>query len=333
LIPNHTNVWRATPRWGTPPNNTVLIGAVPYADLGIPAKFSLDAQGNKLLYAVTESLTDSATYGDTKGIIHVLDKNGTMPMNADRAHYVVLSFGKDKKGAFTPTGVQAVPCPITAVTRDDTNCDNDARFSDNYDSTTAASQINNVPITNSEHFDDRVKFDYTTTGGFWQRNVPGVDIYNASRRVSVGNPTDPVAMVDVWGDMRTDRLVINRLCDTAEGIAVPNSPTGTLGCNGVVSVSGVTPTPSGIQYASSTFAPGIFADTLVNANAGVWGGGIACSPTTSADGHYIGLRKIAYSDEVCATFPSTYTLGATCSGTTAPIGFTSTGAFNCITPP
>ena len=219
----------------------VLIGAVPYAALNLPSKYALDGYDHKILYAVTKALTNSSTYTDNGGTIKV---NGT---GATNAHYVLVSFGPDGKGSFSPAGKLTMPCPTSLTALDDENCNNDNVFSDNN------GDINSPQ--GATHFDDYVSYVVTNTGGLWSRNTPNLDIYNSGRKVGIGSSQNPSAMLDITGsvgdpgDLKADSLIVNRVCDYSEP----------AGCNPAGTTTEVS--TNGKEYDPNVFAPGVIADT------------------------------------------------------------------------
>lgn len=100
----------------------VRIGAVPYKTLQIQAETTKDAWGNKMLYAVSEPLTDSTLYKTTNGNIRVDNIAGILTNNAA---FTVLSHGKDGKGAYRNSTGSLVSACTSASGKDQLNC-NDA---------------------------------------------------------------------------------------------------------------------------------------------------------------------------------------------------------------
>ncbi len=177
-------------------NSSVLIGAVPFVDLGIDGKFAVDKWGNKYVYAVTEilatdvngttpsNLADDAPSGVTippslRGAIQVNDAfSGAIitPYNADAnlnraADFIVLSAGPDGNGAFNKNSKAQQPCLTSGIgSKEAENCDfNDNIFvtsgtlsniqDDNYfyDLVSWNSSVsNNINVTGSGDFKDRV---------------------------------------------------------------------------------------------------------------------------------------------------------------------------------
>lgn len=100
----------------------VRIGTVPYKDLQLQDATQEDAWGNKLLYAVTERLTDTALYMNQTGALRVDDASGTVTA---AAAFVVLSHGPDGIGAYrNSTGELYTACSASAGLAQE-NCDND----------------------------------------------------------------------------------------------------------------------------------------------------------------------------------------------------------------
>ncbi|AQQ04117.1 hypothetical protein B0E33_11375 [Roseibium algicola] len=91
----------------------------------LPGHLGIDGSGNRLSYAVTEVLAqNSETFDANLGAIRVIDQgNNTLTING---HFVVLSHGDNKAGAYTREGKQAWECDTN--TADGENCDNNATF-------------------------------------------------------------------------------------------------------------------------------------------------------------------------------------------------------------
>jgi prepilin-type N-terminal cleavage/methylation domain-containing protein len=111
--------------------NTIYIGAVPFATLGLNAEYAADCWGNKFTYSVREALTKSDAVGGFKdatilGNIRV-DKDGTATIN-DAAAYVVVSHGANGNGAYTLNSTATPTCVTGSV--ETNNCNNDAVFFD-----------------------------------------------------------------------------------------------------------------------------------------------------------------------------------------------------------
>lgn len=112
----------------------VRIGAVPYKALQIQQIMQEDKWGNKLLYAVTEPLTDDDFYMSQTGGITVNDADG---VETSTAAFVVLSHGPDAVGAYRNRTGTIYPACSAAAGLAQENCDDDATFRQNSLETTA----------------------------------------------------------------------------------------------------------------------------------------------------------------------------------------------------
>lgn len=100
----------------------VRIGAVPTRSLGLPDEYIGDAWGDRFVYAVTEVLTDPATYSPSMGSINIEDGAGhAVALPAGSTKYVIISLGPDKAGAYTLQGTNSIPCP--GGQKQSENCD------------------------------------------------------------------------------------------------------------------------------------------------------------------------------------------------------------------
>lgn len=108
----------------------VRIGALPVRDLGLSDAYTVDKWGHKLIYAVTENYataTPPASNSD-EGAIKIEDAVGNdATSQPENVIYTVLTHGPDKRGAYTLSGQQPIPCPAAGLAAE--NCDgNDATF-------------------------------------------------------------------------------------------------------------------------------------------------------------------------------------------------------------
>lgn len=102
------------------------VGVLPVRTLGLNHKYHGDDWGNRLTYAVLESLTDEYKFTDTSGSLQLTNEAGTTVMTNGAVAVVV--HGQDGKGAYTiKGGAMGKTCTSTAGL-DQENCDNDAIF-------------------------------------------------------------------------------------------------------------------------------------------------------------------------------------------------------------
>lgn len=109
-------------------NPTILIGAVPFRQMNMMEDDALDGYGNRLTYAVMESMTDPTTFDPGLGGISVVDHNNQSVIDPpDSAHIVLLSHNKNSAGAYTRDGgISEGACP--GGTLETENCDGDEVF-------------------------------------------------------------------------------------------------------------------------------------------------------------------------------------------------------------
>jgi hypothetical protein len=116
------------------------IGAVPTKTLGLPEVASEDEWKNRILYAVTESLTDPYQFTNGSGILTVHDGSDS-PITVTAA-FVVASHGADGKGAYGAKGASVGKVCASTAGKDQANCnDNDAIFVDTSMETTAGANF------------------------------------------------------------------------------------------------------------------------------------------------------------------------------------------------
>lgn len=135
-VTSPSNTWEA----GTGVN-TIRGGVVPVRTLGIPDRYMYDEWGSRVGFVVVKALaTTLADYSGyttalTTGVIQVTDVNGNQVVGSNANNvvaYLLVSYGKDKKGAYArkinATNSPDIACGTTA--KDSENCDGDTSFID-----------------------------------------------------------------------------------------------------------------------------------------------------------------------------------------------------------
>lgn len=140
-------------------NEEVWIGSPPTRELNLPDITMFDGWGNRLRYAVIKKLamkpSEYSVYVSTvtTGGIQVLDGYGNQILpesDTNSVSYVLLSYGKDGKGAQRRTGVSGdTTCPAASTVKGEENCDDDAVFRD--------ASYNDGDV-DDEYFDDILRF-------------------------------------------------------------------------------------------------------------------------------------------------------------------------------
>lgn len=99
-------------------------GTVPTRTLGLADAMMYDGYGNKFTYAVTEKFTSNAVNGS----IVINDGISSSPVTTSAA-FIIVSHGKDAKGAYSSAGTIGVDCNLLDG-KDKENCDRDAVFTE-----------------------------------------------------------------------------------------------------------------------------------------------------------------------------------------------------------
>ncbi len=107
----------------------VRIGILPFRSLGLSDSDAVDGWGWLLQYAVTEKLTDTASFDQKAGAIDVVaeDRQSRL-VPSGSVQYVIFSTGEDGKAGYSGDGVFMNPCPLNVLETE--NCNGDAVFMD-----------------------------------------------------------------------------------------------------------------------------------------------------------------------------------------------------------
>ena len=116
---------------GDPNNDFILIGAVPFKTLmgtinytEFTGKDSVDGWGNKIIYAVTENLSERSNdpFNGDHGAINVFsefpdpdDEKDTILDKKGTAHIVLVSHGENGVGAYTAHGQKTSKCTVSVT--------------------------------------------------------------------------------------------------------------------------------------------------------------------------------------------------------------------------
>lgn len=219
-------------------------GAVPFRILGLPESAAEDGNKVRMYYAVTENLTNTATYRKDAGGISVINADDVSLVTPNSsAHFVVFSVGNDRRGAVTRYGQMTRPCGDPAVQSDALNCST---------STVAPNQLARYRMAdysrsdNARHYDDYMRYYASVETPLWRvTGATSTDIVDlidvgAGGRVGVG-VSSPGAPVHVVGDVRTSEgLLARQICNPTGGDCFmvdaiggddANPPTAALQCN------------------------------------------------------------------------------------------------------
>lgn len=112
----------------TSANNDILIGSIPFRTLNLQESETHDGYGNRLTYAVTQVLTNGATYSAQLGGISIIDDaDVTLITPPHSGHFVIVTHGDRSDGA-TDFGGSVIGACGNAPTLDQENCNNNSVF-------------------------------------------------------------------------------------------------------------------------------------------------------------------------------------------------------------
>ncbi|MDB5492028.1 MAG: hypothetical protein JWO78_1877, partial [Micavibrio sp.] len=131
-------------------------------------------------YFIKQNMTSTPCTDAVFGDPHVgqLKKCWVAPMpKAHAKHFVIISHGADRKGAFSLTGIQTVPCtPLTAPqAKDDINCRNTPIYNSNKASDGSGGR--STPL-DANHYDDYILSTATLEQGSWVQKTGQTDVYS-----------------------------------------------------------------------------------------------------------------------------------------------------------
>ena len=161
--------------WENPGNeNTprVRIGFLPFRQLGIDENDAYDGYGQRLMYAVTEHLTNSQNFQPYGGGIEILNDEGKSILSTANddftstetanAHFLVFSYGEAGEGAYSREGIRN-PCNLDSGTSlQAANCD----FSDGQ-AIFQTAEIN-TRSDSTKQFDDELAYFTSSDIPLWQ---------------------------------------------------------------------------------------------------------------------------------------------------------------------
>ena len=235
----------------TPPPNEVLIGSVPFDNLGLDPDTSHDYWNNRILYAVTLSQTSAGTYVKEDGIapfvgqieVQALDNAVAMPpgvlttvMQGPDIEYrdmVLVSHGENGSGAYSVDGRQALPCNAPGVEYEDENCDMDNVFVvyKHPAGTTLERPSLRSYVAGGTYYDDYTREQLFPQGGSWEPSAltPSGAVWTGGTFIGIGT-SDPQVKIHVNGDVTaTGKLRADNICANGSGNCfTPEVITGTL---------------------------------------------------------------------------------------------------------
>lgn len=203
-----------------PATDYVLIGAVPFVDLGLKPDEVMDGWGNKIIYVVSEELADGSVPFDSEDnrAITVNSRLGYR-FGDEYKSYILFSTGPNGVGGYNAEGSLIAPCADGGDDEQE-NCDHtDSVFiaapqdtSDNEDAALTRNYSNT-----SDYFDDFFRYNTinNTAAGNWSQAGGATDIFTNVNVIGIGTdtPDKNQARIDVDGNIKTLRVDAEEFCD------------------------------------------------------------------------------------------------------------------------
>lgn len=225
----------------------VLIGSVPFKTIEVSLLDSIDSYGNKVMYAVSENMTQSGS--DNRGSIQVWiydagtdTVSGSVGIRLDSAsvpindvtpvdglpdegarHYVLFTTGANGLGGYTRDGVALGACtPDANQSGDDENCDGDGDFL----------RSGHTDIAGPRYYDDLITDSSQNFSNLWAIDLDTDSMYNTNfGNVGVGTDT-PLEKLHVAGNLKASKVYSQELCDDSDNCFLPEAIGGNLDPNG-----------------------------------------------------------------------------------------------------
>lgn len=184
----------------TPPASPrVIVGALPFRTLQLDESQALDLYGTRLVYAITESMTDLATINDSNGAISVRKIDGTPLLTPDgSATFFIYSPGENGLGGYGKEGALIAAC--AGVGADTQNCTDG--FEDG-NTTADAVYISDVQndAPGAAFFDDATGYFSDRNNPMWRRTTADPEVIEdlSPNAVGIGRVSSAIssAMLDI----------------------------------------------------------------------------------------------------------------------------------------
>jgi prepilin-type N-terminal cleavage/methylation domain-containing protein len=196
----------------------IIVGTVPFRNLQMTEKDVLDGYGNRLLYAVTQSLTDITTFNSEEGGVSIIDTAGNELVPNNDTMFLLLSYGSSRDGAYNKNGLQGQACPTSGPETD--NC-----IADFASSTIPVDAVfTYAPVTNAggaNDFDHQMHFYSTGEEKLWRRysgEEQHAQDMAPDNQIGIGTDT-PSATLDIYTEQVGLQNVASVIVNSGELIA------------------------------------------------------------------------------------------------------------------
>lgn len=218
-----------------PVTSRVIVGTVPFRTMQLDEEDAFDSYGSRLVYAITENMTNDQMIDETIGAIAIRKASGTDLLTpSGSAAFFVSSPGPTKMGAYSIEGNLVRACNDTAVAEaDEENCN--VGFE-----TGAATSPQSVYVSDvasdaqgAAFFDDATGYFSNLFNPMWRRIASDQETIEdlSPKDVGMGTSTNPTVRLDIapvgtdtqtlWarspGAGITSALHTDSVCDTSGG--------------------------------------------------------------------------------------------------------------------
>lgn len=192
----------------------IIIGGVPFADVGIPDEYSLDSWSNKFIYAVTHTQTDSGSYTTGNGKIGVMTADnpltvalgiddGIIDLLPDPYEIFIFSTGASGKGGYTSTGQHLSGCTAVSDGNEYENCNFDSVFMARKGKEKNTSVYSEV--RGNEFYDDITIRQETLPIGYWFGHENDTDfILTTATHIGIGTTNPDKYSLEVMGNIKVE---------------------------------------------------------------------------------------------------------------------------------
>lgn len=197
----------------------VVTGGVPFISLHLNIKDTIDYWGNKIIYVVTESKTNSATFTLSTGLItsRAFDEFRVLSDVSTETDLIIYSSGKNGRGGYNFEGTQLAACGILADGYEYENCDLDNTFMLDRNPNDLAAGSAFVEIIGTEFYDDIITAQEEERVGFWYpHQTTNNDIITPAERLGIGTK-DPDFPIHIIGDLRVENNIKSKLICNGTG--------------------------------------------------------------------------------------------------------------------
>lgn len=267
-----------------PPLNRIVVGAIPFRLLQIEESKTVDGYGSRIVYAVTQSLTNPAVFDEKNGGISIHDAADKPLTNPDGvASFIIIAPGQDKVGAYNIQGILQSACAGPGLDVENCNIGFQTGIESNPNAFYRSAYQSDAP--GGSHFDDTVDYFVNILDPLWRRTA-----LNHDNIEDLSGATGNVGVNLALGQPPTQALDIASASAQSDSIRVTGDGTGVGGkvMTGLVGAG----LPNGICDITNSAL--CFNPIVIGGAAGTTLNGTSCNPAVE---YMVGIKN---GQAVCA---------------------------------